>query len=254
MDFPKLVEIMARLRRPEKGCPWDLIQTPQTLKPYIIEEAYELIEAIDSGEAKAICEELGDLLFQIVFQARIQEEKGNFDIKDVIRGIAEKMERRHPHIFGDAKADTPDEVRENWEIIKLKEKGAPPSILSGTPRSLPALMRAWRVSQKAASVGFDWNNASEVIEKVEEEIEEIREVEPDSKEALHEVGDLLFAAVNLARHLDVNPEDALAKATDRFENRFKYIEKTLKEQNRDPSKTDLEELERLWQKAKSQGL
>lgn len=244
---------MARLRHPEKGCPWDLVQTPQTLKPYLLEETYETIEAIDHGEPGAICEELGDLLLQIIFQARIHEEKNKFNIYDVIRGIAEKLERRHPHIFGDAQANTPEEVREKWEIIKLQEKGKPPSILAGTPRSLPALLRAWRVSQKAASVGFDWKNPSEVIEKVEEEIEEVRTASnPD--QTFHEIGDLLFAIVNLARHLDVNPEDALAKATDRFENRFKYMEQTLREQNRDPSKTGLEELEKLWQKAKNQGL
>lgn len=254
VGFENLIALMSRLRDKDKGCPWDLAQTPQTLTAYLLEEAYETVEAIGDGNPEAVCEELGDLLFQIIFQTRIQEERGNFNIGDVIGKISEKMVRRHPHIFGDAKASTPEEVRENWEVIKQKEKGLEYSILSGTPKALPALLRAWRISQKAASVGFDWNNPSEVMDKIKEEIGEIEGAVGKPEQVKHEVGDLLFAIVNLARHLEVNPEEALAKATDRFEGRFRYIEERLRERSLEPSKVGLMEMENLWQEAKKKGL
>lgn len=252
-DFSKLTDMMTRLRDPEKGCPWDLVQTPQTLKAYILEEAYEVVEAIDQGDPKAICEELGDLLFQIVFQAQIHRETGHFDVSEVINNIAQKMERRHPHVFGNGSAQTPEEVKATWEVIKREEKGEKSSVLDGTPRSLPALLRAWRITQKASSVGFDWDRPAQVMEKVREEVGELEDAMDDPDAAFHEIGDLLFAIVNLARHLEINSEEALKKATDRFEKRFQFITDSLRGDGRSPEDTDLEELESLWKEAKNKG-
>lgn len=255
MEISKLVEIMARLRDPERGCPWDLAQTAKTLKAFLIEEAYEVAEAIEEGNAEAICEELGDLLFQIVFQARILEEQNKFTMEDVIKGIAEKMVRRHPHIFGSVKAETPEEVRVNWEKIKQEEKckNGFSSVLAGTPKSMPALLRALRISQKAGEVGFDWEKPEQVLEKVEEEIGEIKEVMKDKNKCYHEIGDLLFAVVNLARHLDINPEEALHSATQRFVKRFNFIENQMKKNDKMFSESNINELEKLWEEAKKSG-
>lgn len=255
MEISKLVEIMARLRDPEKGCPWDLVQTSKTLKAFLIEEAYEVAEAIEEDNANAICEELGDLLFQIVFQARILEEQNKFTMGDVINGIAEKMIRRHPHIFGEVHAETPEEVRVNWERIKQEEKckNGNHSVLSGTPKSMPALLRALRITQKAGEVGFDWENPQQVLEKVEEEIGEIKEVLQDKDKLYHEIGDLLFAIVNLARHLDINPEEALHSATNRFVRRFNFIEEHIRKNDKKLCDSDIEELEKLWEIAKKLG-
>lgn len=256
MEIAKLVEIMARLRDPEKGCPWDLVQTAKTLKAFLIEEAYEVAEAIEEEDANAICEELGDLLFQIVFQARILEEQEKFTMEDVIRKIADKMVRRHPHIFGDVKVDKADEVRVIWEEIKREErsKKGEHSILAGTPKSMPALLRALRISQKAGEVGFDWENVQQVLQKVEEEIEEVKEVLLEKEKAYHEIGDLLFAIVNLARHLDINPEEALHSATNRFVRRFNFIETEMKKNDKHFSESNIRELEELWELAKKQDI
>jgi len=253
MSFAELVEIMARLRDREKGCPWDLAQNPKSLKPYIIEEAYEVVEAIDNDDSAAICDELGDLLFQILFQARIQEEAGNFAIGDVIDAIAAKMRRRHPHIFGDAVARTPEEVRTRWEAIKREEsKDKRGGVLDGTPRSLPALLRARRIGKKAANVGFDWPEAKGAWEKVREEVVELEEfINSDNMDRVRgELGDLLFALVNVARRLNINPEDALNETTEKFIKRFKYIESSLENSRRKMEEMPLETLDLLWEEAK----
>jgi len=253
MTFEELVEIMARLRHPENGCPWDLKQDPKTLKAYIIEETYEVIDAIDSEDTGEICAELGDLLFQILFQARIQEEWGNFDIYDVIKGIGTKMRRRHPHIFGNVIAETTEDVRKNWEAIKKEEFKERNSVLDGTPKTLPALLRARRIGKKAASVGFDWPDIKGAWDKIREESAELEEaVEDGDRESIHrEFGDLLFALVNVARHLDINPEEALNDTTNRFIKRFEYIESSLEKSKKSFEETPLEALDILWEEAKS---
>ena len=251
--FEKLVGIIARLRGPD-GCPWDREQTHASLRENLLEECYEVLEALDSGDAGRLCEELGDLLLQIVLHAQIAAEAGDFELADVLGKINSKLIRRHPHIFGDVKATTPEEVRGNWEIIKQQEKGKAHSILSGTPKSMPAMLRALRISKKAASVGFDWNNSEEVLEKVREELQEVVESLSDPESVHREIGDLLFTIVNLARHLKVNPEESLTDATNKFEKRFQYVEQAYKKQNRDMRKASIEELEEVWQEAKKHGL
>lgn len=252
MNFDRLVEIMARLRHPEEGCPWDLKQDPKSLKAYLIEETYEVIEAIDQDDPRELCGELGDLLFQILFQARIQQERGNFDIYDVIEAIGAKMQRRHPHIFGNAVAHTPEDVKAKWEAIKKEEFGHRESVLDGIPRSLPALLKARRVGKKASNVGFDWPDKSGPIEKIREEIAELEEaMKKNNKETIHrEFGDLLFSLANIARHLDVNLEDALNDATGRFIKRFAHMEKSLEKSNKKMEDMSLDALDRLWEDAK----
>jgi len=253
MSFEELIEIMARLREPGKGCPWDLAQDPKSLKPYIIEEAYEVIEAIDKDDVDSLRDELGDLLFQILFQARIQEEEGNFNIEDVVSAITAKMRRRHPHIFGDAIARTPEEVRTRWEAIKREEsKDKRGGVLEGTPRSLPALLRARRIGKKAANVGFDWPDVKGAWEKVREEFRELEEANDsgDIDRVRREFGDLLFALVNVARRLDINPEDALNECTEKFIKRFEYIENSLQNSSRSMEEMPLEALDLLWEEAK----
>lgn len=244
---------MARLRGPE-GCPWDHAQTPESLKPYIIEETYEVIDAIDAGQPEHLCEELGDLLLQVVFQAQIAKERDWFTLDDVGRTISDKMERRHPHVFGSAQtARTPDEVAEQWEEIKIREGKR---TLAGVPRHLPALLRSVRVSQKAARVGFDWSSPTEVITKVDEELAELKEAIAEGNPAhiRHELGDLLFSLANLARHVELDPEDALRTTVDRFSNRFNWIEDRLAEQGHSVGNTNIENLELMWQQAKKAGL
>ncbi len=247
----QLVEIMAKLRGPG-GCPWDREQTHASLKKYVVEEAYEVLEAIDGGDPTALAEELGDLLLQIVFQARIAEEAGRFSADDVARAITAKLVRRHPHVFGEGQAATPDEVLHNWELIKKTEGKGRSSLFDGIPRSLPALLRAARVQGRAASVGFDWRRAEEVLPKLKEEVAEIEHAlaAGDTAGAADELGDLIFAVVNLARHLKVDAEEALNRTTSRFMARFAHIEKALGESGRTPADATLEELDTLWEDAK----
>ena len=238
----ELAEIMARLRDPASGCEWDRDQTFETIAPYTIEEAYEVDDAIRRGDMEALKDELGDLQLQVVFHARMAEERGEFDLADVIGAIAAKMTRRHPHIFGDA-AESP-----GWETLKAEEREAheDESALAGVALALPALKRAEKIQRRAARVGFDWPDAEGPRLKIDEELGEIERAESDAERAA-EIGDLLFAVVNFARHLDVNPETALREATARFEKRFRKVEeladKSLKEMN-------IDELEALWQRAK----
>jgi tetrapyrrole methylase family protein/MazG family protein len=245
--------LMRRLRAPG-GCAWDAEQTHESLKRYLLEETYEVMEAIDANSSSMLREELGDLLLQVVFHSTIAEERGDFTIDDVLDTLNEKLIRRHPHVFADVKIRNVDELVENWERIKLQEKGKAPrsSALSGVPSHLPALLRAQKVTEKAARVGFDWSCADEVFAKVLEELKEFEETmfERDQERMESELGDLLFAIVNLGRFLSLNPEEALRKTIARFMRRFGYIEKNLHSQNRELQDASLEEMERLWESAK----
>ena len=255
--FGELVQIMARLRG-ENGCPWDREQTHASIKPYLLEETYEVLESIDENDPVKLEEELGDLALQVVFHAQMADEADLFTIADVLRGINEKLRRRHPHIFGDVKADTAQEVLFNWEQIKKLEREKAQgraSLLDGVPRELPALLRAHRLQEKASRVGFDWNEARQVFQKVEEELAELRAAmeseQPDRMEA--ELGDLLFSLVNLGRFIAVNPEDALRKTIARFIARFQYIEEELARRGTAPGQVTLEEMDALWAEAKAKG-
>lgn len=244
----RLLAIMARLRTPVSGCPWDLEQSFASIAPYTIEEAYEVADAISRNDFKDLKEELGDLLLQVVFHAQMASEQGLFGFDDVAAAINAKMIERHPHVFGDAPGDSPGAVTETWEGIKAKErvgKGLS-SVLDGVALALPALMRAEKLQKRAARIGFDWNNPHAVLAKIEEEIAEIRgAMESGSQEEVgEEVGDLLFAAANLARHLKIDPETALRQGNSKFERRFRQVEA------RAAGRTDLETLEALWQDVK----
>ena len=252
-DLPALIALMAKLRGPE-GCPWDRKQTTESLKPFLIEECYEVIDALDEGSPDKVKEELGDLLFQIVFHARIAEEQGQFTIQDVIAANVEKMTRRHPHVFGDARLNTAQEVLANWEEIKKKEKGYEErkSILEGIPRRLPSLLRAHSIQERAARVGFDWNRIDEALPKLDEEIAEFKE-SLKSKDAAgieEELGDIFFMLVNLSRFLGVNPEDALRKTIGKFIRRFRHIEEQAVKTGRSLNDMTLNEMEQLWQESK----
>ena len=240
----ELAEIMARLRNPETGCDWDRVQTFETIAPYTIEDAYEVDDAIRRGDMAALKDELGDLQLQVVYHARIAEERGAFDLGDVIGTIAAKMVRRHPHIFGDAAASP------GWESLKAAEREAgpdgDPSALAGVAHALPALKRAEKIQRRAARIGFDWPDSEGPRLKIDEELGEIERAENDEERAA-EIGDLLFAVVNYARHLGVNPETALREATARFERRFRKVEEIAAKPLKD---MDIDELEALWQRAK----
>ena len=256
--FAELVEIMARLRG-EGGCPWDREQTHESIKPYLIEETYEVLEAIDDQDLAKLCEELGDLVLQVVFHAQMAEEAEAFSIADVLASINDKLRRRHPHVFGDVKAETAQEVLFNWEQIKQaerrREKGEA-SLLDGVPRELPALLRAHRLQEKAARVGFDWAEAQEVLRKVEEELAELRvAMQAQGTDRMEsEMGDLLFALVNLSRFIAVNPEEALRKTIARFIARFRFIEEELVRRGRSLKQASLQEMDALWADAKARGL
>lgn len=251
--FERLVSIMKKLREPG-GCPWDREQTKETLKPFVIEEAYEVTEAIDGKKSEELKEELGDLLLQVVFLSRLAEESGEFDIEDVIECISEKLVRRHPHVFGGEVKNTADEVLKSWAAIKLEEKKGRGSlsVLEGVPKEMPALLRAHRITEKASRVGFDWSSIEEVFQKLEEEMGEFEDAvsEKDREKMEDELGDVIFALVNIARFLEVNPEEALKKTISKFIGRFTYIEEALERRGIDIAKAGLDEMERLWNKAK----
>jgi tetrapyrrole methylase family protein / MazG family protein len=272
-DFRDLVALMSRLRSPE-GCPWDREQTYSTLAPMLLEEAYEAFEAAEEareGRPEHLREELGDLLFQIVFYAQVASERGEFTIDDVTEGIHAKMVRRHPHVFGDVRVRDNEELLRNWEAMKAEEKrgggedptGEEASLLDGVSRRAPALMEAHQLTTKAARVGFDWQNVEDIFEKLAEEVEELREAIREQREAgagaeaefarvREEVGDLLFAVTNVARHLSVEPEAALKLANRKFRRRFRHIEESLRARGRDINEATLEEMEELWQEAKKE--
>lgn len=254
----RLIEVVAQLRSPDGGCPWDLAQTPETLIPYVIEEAYEVVDAIQSGDKKAIAEELGDLLLQVVLQTQIASEANDFTLEEVATGITEKLIRRHPHVFGDVEVNNAAEVNQNWEQIKAQEKGETPEQakllsrkLKRYARSLPPLIAGMKISKKAAAAGFEWENAEGVWEKFEEELGEFKEAiaTDDKAHQQEELGDLLFTIINIARWYDLNPFDGLQGTNNRFIQRLsmmeKFADKPLNEYN-------IDQLESLWQQAKKQ--
>jgi ATP diphosphatase len=261
-DIGRLIEIMAALRTPGSGCPWDLKQRFDTIAPYTIEEAYEVADAIVRGDLADLREELGDLLLQVVFHARMAQEQGAFDFGDVVETITAKLLRRHPHVFGDARTLSPQEVAGLWERIKSEEKSERASrsgkedgagALAGVPLALPALTRALKLQAKAGDVGFDWNDPTAVLAKIREECGEIEAeiAAGETERATAEVGDLLFAVVNLARHLNADPEAALRATNQKFERRFASIERALAQRNKRPQDTTLAEMDALWDAAKA---
>jgi ATP diphosphatase len=261
-DISDLIAIMAALRTPGSGCPWDLEQSFETIAPYTIEEAYEVADAIVRGATDDLRDELGDLLLQVVFHARMAQERGAFDFGDVVEAITKKMIRRHPHVFGDGQGRTAEAVSGLWERIKAEERAAKaaaqgqagvPSALAGVPVALPGLTRALKLQNKAGAVGFDWNDPKAVLAKIREEADEIEEAldAGEKKEAAEEVGDLLFAVVNLARHLNVDPEGALRATNLKFEQRFHFIERALAERAMTPTDATLAEMDALWNEAKA---
>jgi len=262
-EFTRLIDIMATLRGPD-GCPWDREQTIDSLKPFVLEETYEVLEAIDRHDHAELREELGDFVFEAVFLAQLESEAGHFEIADSLKIVADKLVRRHPHVFardaGEPKLDSAGQVRTRWEEIKAQEttsrgdSARPKTLLSGIAATLPALLRAYHIGMRAASVGFDWARAEDVVAKIEEEVDELREAidgGADRERAEEEMGDLLFAIANLARKLGIEPETALRKANDKFTRRFGTLERAIGESGRRMSEMGLEELEAEWQRAKS---
>jgi ATP diphosphatase len=266
-DIARLLEIMAALRAPD-GCPWDREQSFASIARYTIEEAYEVVDAIERGDLADLKDELGDLLLQVVFHARMAEEQGAFAFPDVVEAITRKLIRRHPHVFGDTRDLSPEEVKSLWDSIKSEEKaerrqsrerlGLPAEahetgFLGGVPATLPALTRAQKLTAKAAKVGFDWPDTAQVINKIHEELEEVKDASSSGEEDKieDEIGDLLFSVTNLARHFDIDPERALRRTNAKFERRFRAIEKALGQQNRTLDEATLEEMERFWVEAKN---
>jgi ATP diphosphatase len=262
-DIARLIEIMAALRTPNTGCPWDLEQNFVTIAPYTLEEAYEVADAIARDDLADLQDELGDLLLQVVFHARMAQEQGAFDFGDVVEAITAKLIRRHPHVFGEHRAANPQAVKGLWDEIKAQEKerkrakagGSAPSeegALAGVPIALPALTRALKLQGKAGKVGFDWNDVRTVLRKIREEADEIEAaLDADESEAAAEVGDLLFAAVNLARHLHADPETLLRQTNQKFERRFAAIERALAARGKAPQDASLAEMDALWEQAKA---
>jgi len=255
-DFADLLEIMRRLRTPETGCPWDLEQSFETISPYTIEEAYEVADAIERGDMSDLSDELGDLLLQVVFHAQIASDEGHFTIAQVTQAICDKMIRRHPHVFGEEEQRTADAQTGAWEDIKAQERArkdaSDNSALSGVAVALPALMRAEKLQKRAARTGFDWTKAEDILDKLDEEIGEVREAiaEQDQNHIEEEIGDLLFVAANLARRLKVDPEIALRKANQKFDRRFRAMESRAAEGVSGFAALSLEEQEELWQAVK----
>lgn len=254
----KFAEIIAKLRDPNGGCPWDLEQTYQTMPPHILEEAYEVVEAINQDDRKELKEELGDLLMQVVFLSQLAQEEGAFTLDDVIDGITDKIIRRHPHVFGEIKAENSDEVLKNWENIKQQERYQKEqfSILDNVPIALPSLLRAAKLQKRCAKVGFDWSELEPTIQKVEEELQEVRDEvskQPQNPQTIEEeIGDLLFASVNVARHLKLNPEEALRKANLKFERRFRQVEQSILASGRQLEQVSLAEMDLIWDQIKRQ--
>jgi ATP diphosphatase len=266
-DISRLIEIMAALRNPETGCPWDIVQTFETIKPYTIEEAYEVSDAIERKDMDDLCEELGDLLLQVVFHARMAEEAGEFSFGDVVDAITRKMIRRHPHVFAVSGADTPDAVKVQWEEIKVEEKREraerrarrgisedfKTGFLGSVQRTFPALTEALKLQERAAKVGFDWSAPEPILDKIEEEIDELRVAlaSGDKTKVSDELGDLIFAVVNIGRHVKADPEQALRGTNTKFRRRFNHIETTLAAEGETLNGASLERMEDIWQAAKA---
>jgi ATP diphosphatase len=266
-DISRLIEIMAALRNPETGCPWDIVQTFETIKPYTIEEAYEVSDAIERNDMDDLCDELGDLLLQVVFHARMAEEAGEFSFGDVVEAITRKMIRRHPHVFARSEADTPDAVKKQWDDIKQAEKREraerraargisedfKAGYLGSVQRSFPALTEALKLQERAAKVGFDWSAPEPILDKIEEEIAELREAlaSGDRAKVSDELGDLIFAVVNIGRHVKADPEQSLRGTNTKFRRRFNHIETSLEAKGETLEAATLERMEDLWQAAKA---
>ncbi len=243
---------LASILRGENGCPWDIEQTSKSLKPYLIEEAYEVFDAIESGDHGHLKEELGDLLYQVYAHAQIANDNGIFNVDDVAQEIIEKLIRRHPHVFGDEKVADKNDVIRNWEVLKKEEKKAGESILSGIPKHLPALLKAYRVQQKVSRIGFDWDRIDDVKAKLDEEIDEFKNAlnENDNEKITDEMGDIFFTLVNISRFVNINPEIALSETIKKFINRFQYIEKEVAKTGRKMDEMSLAELDEIWENAK----
>ena len=262
-DIKRLLEIMARLRNPEGGCPWDVEQTFETIVPYTIEEAYEVADAIGRKDMRALRDELGDLLLQVVFHARMAEEAGHFDFEDVVQSVSDKMIRRHPHVFGGQKIETAEAQTASWEALKAEERAAggdtdlkPVSVLDGVANALPALLRAEKLQKRAARVGFDWPEPEPVFAKILEEVRELNAEKntpggPSPQRMEEEMGDLLFAVANLARHLGLDPETALRLGNDKFEARFRRLEADFQDDGLNLAEVPLDEMEARWQALKN---
>lgn len=266
-DISRLIEIMAALRNPATGCPWDIVQTFETIKPYTIEEAYEVSDAIERNDMDDLCEELGDLLLQVVFHARMAEEAGEFSFGDVVEAITRKMIRRHPHVFARSDADTPDAVKKQWDDIKQAEKRERAErrakggvsedfkvgFLGSVQRSFPALTEALKLQERAAKVGFDWSAPEPILDKIEEEIGELRVAlaEGDQAKVSDELGDLIFAVVNIGRHVKADPEDSLRGTNTKFRRRFSHVEAVLDTEGETLEAASLQRMEEIWQAAKA---
>ena len=250
-SIQELVDIMSALRDPETGCPWDRQQTMESIIPYTLEEIYELVDALERNNMEDVRDELGDLLFHVIFYSQMASESGSFGFADVVVGVCEKLKRRHPHVFAGQQVDTIEDVKSNWEKIKREERAG--DYLDNIARALPAMQRAEKLQKRAAQVGFDWDKPAPVLAKVEEEVHELKQemAAAQTRSRLQsELGDVLFAAVNLARHLDVNPEIALREANNKFEQRFRFIQTTLEEEGQDLETASMEKMEELWDQAK----
>jgi len=260
-ELSKLLEVMASLRDPDKGCAWDLQQNFQSIAPFTIEEAYEVADAIEQGDMQHICSEVGDLLFQVVFYAQLGKEQAAFDFEAIAKGINEKLIRRHPHVFSDLQETDLDKLKQNWQAIKDQEKralGEDPaqSILADIPKGMTPLMRAAKIQKRCANIGFDWPEITQVVDKIQEETQEVLQELEKSQQDQHaieeEVGDLLFAVVNLSRHLDVEPDKALRKANIKFENRFHQVEEYFRHQGLDIREAGLQQMDWAWHQVKQQ--
>ena len=257
-NIEKLIEVMAQLRDPQKGCPWDLEQSFETIVPHTLEEAYEVAETIENGEISELCNELGDLLFQVVFYARLAEEKGLFDFTQIVNGIVDKLVRRHPHVFGDETIEDAQAQTRAWESHKAREradKSRDVGTLTGIANALPALTRAVKLQKRAAQVGFDWSTITPVFDKILEELDEVKQeidLENNKQRIEDEIGDLLFACTNLARHAHINPESALRRSNRKFENRFSQMETIAAENFLLIEHLDIEQWEQLWNQVKTE--
>jgi MazG family protein len=256
MPIDRLLAIMSRLRDPKGGCPWDVKQNFQSIAPYTIEEAYEVADAIERNDMADLRDELGDLLFQVVFHSQMAREAGAFGFDEVVNAICEKMERRHPHVFGDARIDSAEAQTIAWDEQKRRERSATTdSVLADVPLGLPALTRANKLGKRAAEVGFEWPDTHGALDKVAEEIAELRAElsgQPNLAAISDEIGDLLFSLVNVCRYMKIDPENALRNANTKFERRFRYVERRLKEQGRTPEEATLEEMDVLWEEGKKE--
>lgn len=257
MSISRLLDLMARLRDPQRGCPWDVQQNFATIAPYTIEEAYEVADAIERNDLQDLRGELGDLLFQVVFHSQMAREQGAFDFDDVVNAICDKMERRHPHVFGDARIESAEAQTVAWEEHKRRERAtASDSVLADVPVALPALTRANKLGKRAAQVGFEWADVAGALDKVQEEVDELRQevaAGTDRSAMEQEIGDLLFCLVNVCRYLRIDPENALRLTNAKFERRFRYVEQQLRQQGRSTQEATLPEMDALWDEAKRQG-